>query len=47
MIKGEGDNMGKAEDMGVIGSWKEETQKEKPLKNNAKHENELTKKEAL
>jgi hypothetical protein len=30
MIKGEGDNMGKVEDMAVIGSWKEETQKENP-----------------
>jgi hypothetical protein len=47
MIKGEGDNMGKAKDMGVIGSWKEKNTKGKPLKNNAKHENELTKKKAL
>jgi hypothetical protein len=30
MIKGEGDNMGKAKDIGVIGSGKEETQKENP-----------------
>ncbi len=32
MIKGEGDDMGKVEDMGVIGQKKEETQKENPQK---------------
>jgi hypothetical protein len=30
MIKGEGDNMGRAKDMGVIGQGKEETRREKP-----------------
>jgi len=30
MIKCEGDNMGKAKDMGVIGQGKEETKREKP-----------------
>jgi hypothetical protein len=30
MIKGEGDNMGKAEEMGVINQGKEETKRENP-----------------
>jgi hypothetical protein len=30
IVKGKGDNMGKVEDMGVIGQGREETRKEKP-----------------
>jgi hypothetical protein len=30
MIKGEGNNMGKAEDMGVTGHGKEKTRRENP-----------------
>ncbi len=40
MIKGEGDDMGRVEDMGVISQGGEDTQKEKPPKYNAKCENE-------
>jgi hypothetical protein len=35
MIKGKGDNMGKAKDIGVIGQGREH-EKGKPSKNNAK-----------
>ncbi len=41
MIKGKGNNIGKFEDVGVI-----DQRKEKRLRNNAKHENEWTQKEA-
>jgi len=47
MIKRERDNMGWAKDMGAIGQRKEKNTKEKPLKNNAKHENEQKQTKAL
>ncbi len=47
MIKREGDDMGWAKDMGVIGQRREKNTKGKPLKNNAKHENEQKQTEAL
>jgi hypothetical protein len=39
--------MGKVEDIGVIGQRREETPREKPLKNNAKCKNEQGQKKAL
>jgi hypothetical protein len=46
IIEGEGDDMDKAKDTGVIGQRREKT-KRKPSKNNAKRKNEQGQKEAL
>jgi hypothetical protein len=44
MIKGEGNDIGMAKDMGVINQGREETWRENPQNNNKKYENELAQK---
>jgi len=47
MIKSKGNNLGRIEDMGVIGKEKKRKKKGKPLNNNTKHEKKLRQKKVL